>query len=324
MTVWAGVFLLAAVSFDAVADLTQDSQTTALKWLSDMRQAVSGLNYKGEVAYLKDKAVDSFQLFHSAGPGVEQERLIALNTPIREVVREGERVACYFPDTKSVFVENNSGKHSSLLDLPDDMSQLLKNYRLGLHGQEFVASRQAQVVSIEPRDRYRYARLIWVDTDSKLPIKFEMLDEDGQVAEQMVFTSLSVGSGVAPSDLQSSLKDQSGNWKVRQKEVLPLETLNWTLQDVPPGFQMASYTRMMRPPGDRSVEHLLLSDGLSSVSIYIEPLKGELKEHPRKIGAINARTVRIDDFQVTVMGEVPDQTIQAIAKGIRHQSKSPS
>jgi sigma-E factor negative regulatory protein RseB len=78
---------------------------------------------------------------------------------------------------------------------------------------------------------------------------------------------------------------------------------------------------MQRPTGDKSVEHMLLSDGFSSVSIYIEPLKGEFKEHPRKIGAINARTVKIDGFSITVMGEVPEKTIEAIAKGLKHQGR---
>lgn len=305
----------------AYAEGSDKSQTAALQWLTDMRHAVSSLSYKGEVAYLKDKDVGGFQLYHSTIGGNEKERLFSMNTPRREVIRDAEKVACYYPDSKSVFVENKPRNRSSLLEIPEDVAQLASHYRFGLQGQEFIAKRQAQVVSIEPLDNFRYARLIWVDTDSKLPIKFEMLDDDGQVLEQMVFTSLNVGE-ISPADLEASSKADSFQWKVNEKQTLPLDTLDWVLNDVPAGFQMVSYTRMKKPPGDRSVDHILLSDGFASVSIYIEAAKGEAKEHPRKLGTLNSRTRLIDGFQLTVMGEVPARTVEAIAGGIKHRQKS--
>lgn len=314
---------LLMVALKARADLPASSQANALGWLTDMRQAVVELSYRGVVAYLRDKQVESFQLLHSVNAGVEQERLVSMNSPLREVVRNAEKVACYFPDTKTVFVENKPARRSVLLDVPADMTQLARYYRVGLEGQETIARRLSQVVSIEPRDDYRYARIIWVDTESKLPLKFEMLDEDGQTVEQMMFTSLSVVPSIPPQDLDPSVQADSFAWHTSQREVLPLDSLRWTLQKVPDGFQIVSYTRMRRPSGDRSVEHILMSDSLSSVSIYIEEQpEGTVKERPKKVGAIHADSVKINGYLVTVMGEVPAKTVQAIANGLRYQDKT--
>ena len=296
------------------------SAADALNWLTGMRQAIGQSSYKGVVAYLKDKEVQSFQIFHSTMDGVERERLVSMNSPLREVVRSSDKVTCYYPDTKTAFVENKPSKRSMLLELPEDMAGLAKYYQLSLLGQEYVARRLSQMVSIQPRDDFRYARRLWVDMDSKLPLKFELLDGQGQVIEQMVFTSLEVAPAIPAHDLEASTQVDTLNWQVGQREVLPPSSLNWTLENVPEGFRMISYTRLKRAGVEQPVEHLLLSDGFSSVSIYIAENKGEaVKVHPSRIGAINAHSRKIGGYLVTVMGEVPFKTVHVIARGIRHQ-----
>ncbi|BBL76055.1 MucB/RseB C-terminal domain-containing protein [Methylomagnum ishizawai] len=310
--------LLAALGL--VAAPVAPPQAPALGWLTDMRHAVGQRNYKGTVAYLKDKQVESFQLFHAVNGGKEQERLVSMNSPLREVVRDAQKVACYYPETKTVFVENKPSTRSVLLDIPDDLTQLSRDYRVELKGQEYVARRLSQVVDITPLDAYRYARRIWIDTDSKLPLKFEILGEDGQAVEQMVFTSLDLDPSFAGGDLSPSMPIDQFTRQTSQRETLPLDSLHWELHDVPDGFQIVSYSHLQRPPNDRKVEHILLSDGFSSVSIYIEDQKsGPPKEHPKKIGTINAESVKIGDYLATVMGEVPAKTVEAIAHGLRHR-----
>ncbi|MGX2039558.1 MucB/RseB C-terminal domain-containing protein [Methylocaldum sp. MU1018] len=288
-----------------------------------MRQAVIHLNYRGIVAYLKDEHVESFQLFHAFAGGAEQERLVSMNSPLREVVRNAEKVACYFPDTKTVFVENKPSRRSVLLELPEDLKQLSKQYGFKLREQEYVAQRLAQMISIEPRDEFRYARRIWVDLESKLPLKFELISENGQVVEQMMFTSLSIEELIPQSDLDVSTRVDAFTWQIKQREAMPLESLKWALKSVPDGFQMISYTRLIRAPTESPIEHILLSDGFSSVSIYIDESGGDaIGDYQRKVGAINAQSRKIDRYLVTVMGEVPVRTVQAIAGGVHLQASA--
>lgn len=321
-----GLLLWLALAAEAQADKSDSSEGAALRWLTDMRQSLATLSYKGEVAYLKDGQVESFQLFHASKSGQEQERLVSMNRPLREVIRSAGQVACYFPDTKKAFIENKpTGRSSSLVDLPEDLSQLTRYYRVNLQGQEYVARRLSQVVGIEPRDDYRYARLIWVDSESKLPLRFEMLDEDGQTVEQMVFTSVSVVESIPEAELEPSVRVDNFTRQSGQTETLPLDSLPWTLQGVPEGFQIISYSRMKRDPSDRPVDHVMLSDGFSSVSIYIEAKsKGTVKEYPKRVGTLNAHSARIGEYFVTALGEVPPKTVQAIAHGVRYrEGKTP-
>lgn len=299
------------------------SQTDALGWLTSMRQASSQMNYKGIMAYSKNGQVESFQLFHSMREGVERERLVSMNSPLREVIRNAEKVVCYYPETRTAFVENKPSRHSMLLDLPEDLSKLTQYYRFSLQDREYVTNRQAQAISIIPKDDYRYARRIWLDVESRLPLKSELIDETGANVEQMVFTTLDIAARINREELETSIPEDSVKWMVSQREMLSPASLNWSLERVPEGFQMISYTRMKRHGEETPLDHLLLSDGLSSVSIYIDESRTDiLKSHPRKVGALNAASRKIGSYQVTVMGEVPERTVQAIAEGLRYQDPS--
>lgn len=315
------LWLLVTAAFRVGAE--PPTSTAALGWLNDMRHSVATLNYKGVVAYLKNKQVESFQLFHAAHEGIEQERLVSMNSPLREVVRNAEKFACYFPETKTVFIETKPSTRSVLLDLPEDLGQLASHYQVSLGNQEYVMRHLSQVITIQPQDGYRYARQIWVDTTSKLPLKFEMLGEDGQVLEQMVFTSLNIETSIPREDLAPSVPTDHFTQQTSQRETLPVASLHWSLHQVPDGFQIMSYTRIKRPPNNHPVDHILLSDGFSSVSIYIEKHDGTVKEHPKRIGAINAYSLMIDKYLVTVMGEVPGKTVETIANGLHHHEHTP-
>jgi sigma-E factor negative regulatory protein RseB len=294
-------------------------QASGLEWLKDMRHAAISLNYQGVVAYIKDQQVDSFRLYHSFREGKETERLVSMNSPLREVVRSEGTISRYTNQGQQVAVETKVSNGSILLDLPDDPILLTKHYRINLRGQEFVAGQLAQVIALEPYDEYRYTRLIWVGTDSKLPLKFDVLNDDGVSVEQMVFTSISTETEIDQKDLQPSVHSESAVANVSHRAQKPLESLNWTLSDVPEGFQIASYVLLKRPPLDIPVEHILLSDGFSSVSIYIEKRGGAKAGNARNIGAINVDTRLSNGFLLTVMGEVPLKTVKQIAKGLRYK-----
>lgn len=202
----------------AATPQTEPSQTEseALNWLSGMRQAAGQSSYKGIIAFSRNGQVESFQLFHSVTAGIERERLVSMNSPLREVMRNAEKVVCYYPDTKTAFVENKPSRHSILLDLPEDLSQLTRYYRINPGNREYIAQRQAQAISMVPRDDYRYARRIWLDVESRLPLKSELIDESGNNVEQMIFTSLELNPDMAASDLESSIPGNSVKWEFSQ------------------------------------------------------------------------------------------------------------
>ncbi len=307
--------------FIAKEGFATDTESEAKTWLKEAKQAATKLNYRGIVSYMKDNQIESLHVFHGVSNGVEQERLLSVNTPMREVVRTADKVTCYYPDTKSISVDSKPSRQSVLLDLPDDLSELSKHYTFSLGDIEHVAKRPSRVVTIEPRDNLRYGRKLWIDVESKLPLKFEWIDGK-QVVEQLVFSSLSLETSIPPEELMPSTQTD-GTWRTKQHEMLPAESLKWSLDGVPDGYHMISYTRLKRGINNRAIDHILLSDGVSSISIYIDELMSEIfTAQPRKIGAINTYTRKLDKYLVTVMGEAPEKTVQTIGDGIHLQASS--
>ena len=298
-----------------------DDESEAKVWLAAAKQAAGRLNYRGIISYTKNGHIESLHVFHGFRNGLEQERLLSVNTPMREIIRTADKVTCYYPDSKSVSIDAKPSRHSVLLDLPGNLAELSKHYSFSLGDDvEHVACRPARVVTIQPKDDLRYGRKLWIDVENKLPLKFEWLDGSGQVLEETAFNSLSVEDSIPPDELAPSTQIDS-SWKTKQHETLPADSLIWTLDGVPDGFQMISYTRLKRGPNNRVIDHILLSDGVSSVSIYIDELMSEVfTAQPRKVGAINSYTRKLDKYLVTVMGEAPGKTIQAIGNGIHLQN----
>ncbi len=314
------IFLVAAFALAPFQGKAVDSTqypVTGMEWLQVMRQAAGSLNYQGVVAYIKDQQVDSFKLYHQVTEGKERERLVAMNSPFREVLRADGNVARYTADTHQVVVETKPSGQSVLINLPEDTSVLERYYRVNLRGQEYVAGALTQVVALESRDGYRYSRLVWIDTATHLPLKLDVLNEDGLSVEQMIFTTINTKDPIAAQDLQPSVQATSAITQISHRETLPVEGLKWTFKSVPEGFQILSYSMLKRPPLNSPVEHILMSDGFSSVSVYIEKRADHFKPGARKLGAASVDSLMLGDFEVTVMGEVPQKTVALIANGVQ-------
>jgi sigma-E factor negative regulatory protein RseB len=315
------MFVTLVMLLVATKGFPEDNESEAKSWLNAARLAASKLSYRGIVSTMKDNQIESLHVFHGFINGVEQERLLSVNTPMREVIRTADKVTCYYPDAKSVSVDTKPSRQSLLLDLPDDLAELSKHYTFSLGEVEHVARRPSRAVSIGPKDDARYGRKLWIDVESKLPLKFEWLDGK-QVVEQFVFNSLSLENTITTDELTPSTQVDA-TWKTKQHEILPAESLIWTLDGVPDGFHMTSYTRLKRGSNNRAIDHILLSDGVSSISIYIDELMSEIfTAQPRKVGAINSYTRKLDKYLITVMGEAPEKTVQTIGDGI-HIQESP-
>jgi sigma-E factor negative regulatory protein RseB len=308
------VFLASTLVFAA----EEPVDPTVLKWLQDMRQAAGILSYQGTMVYLQDRRMETFQIFHGVIDGVERERMLSTSSPMREIIRNAQKVTCYFPDSKTVAVDQKSTRRSILVDVPENVSALSKLYDFKLGTTMVLAQKQARLISITPKDDMRYSRHLWVDVISKLPLKLELLDGDNQSVEQIVYTELNVHPSLSANSFAATTHPDE-SWNTKEHQLLSAESLQWTLNSVPDGFHLVSYSRLKRGMYNSEIDYILLSDGFASVSIYIDQVKGESTATlPRKLGAVNSVSRRLDDYLITVMGEVPEKTVQAIAAGIRH------
>mgnify|MGYP000647946488 CR=1 FL=1 len=299
------------VSLIASNAFVHASEMTAQQWLEKMSQTMKVMEYQGTIAFFKNGRLDTMKYFHAIENGKAQERLLSLNSPMREVIREAGKVRCVFKDSKRSVVNHHPVSESFIVNLPRDFSNLNTIYRFYELGDESVALRMARVISIEAEDAYRYARNIWIDKTHFLPLKVEVYDLTGATLEQVVFTELSVGSDV-DFITTDSLIDKN---KVKN-DFLAANDASFITNNVPQGFEMAFFTRMDEKGSAKRVEHLLLTDGFSSISIYLEAKDIDVQEGLQTLGSVNSYTHIIDDFQVTAMGEVPAVAVQFVAQGV--------
>ncbi|MGH8474158.1 MAG: MucB/RseB C-terminal domain-containing protein [Methylococcales bacterium] len=304
-------------ALDACAE--DPAEQTAKSLLMEMSQAVKNRNYRGTVVYLRDKEAETMRVFHAQQDGIEKERVVALNSPMREVVRSDKDVTCYLPDARLVYVSRYSSHRSFLVQVPENLESNAHFYDYLLAGREYVIQKEAQIIELRPKDEFRYGRKIWVDLETRLPLKFDLFDENGELVEQMMFTDLEVVDQLPADSLAVSSNINTSDWEVRNGESLADVNSVWAFSGVPEGFKQVFHRRSIMPTDKQAVEHILFSDGFSSVSVYMdEPGKDNIASYHKQWGAIHSYSRLLDGYQVTVLGAVPGKTVQAIGDGVNY------
>jgi len=297
------------------------------QFLLHMTQAMQTLNYQGTVAFLRNGKLEPMKYFHAAHNGVEQERLLSLNSPLREVIRDAGKVSCLYKVTQQLVVDHRPFERSFLVDLPKNLDELDAIYSIDVVGEENIAMLPAYVIAITPKDTLRYARKIWLGKQQFLPLKVVVYGlADGVISdealEQMVFTDLEVTDTLPFVDVR---KPDPGN-PVQNIYKLQAQSSNqagFIASRLPQGFREIFFTRRPMHNSEQPVDHLLLSDGLASVSIYMEHKNSEIQpesyisKNVQSVGAVNFFSRTLGDFELTVMGEVPAETVKLIAEGIK-------
>jgi len=313
---WLGIFWLLAAPLAATAD----EQATVEDLLRRMADAVRLLDYQGTFVYLQNDQLEAMHIAHVQTPDGERERLISLNGGPREVVREDGKVTCTSPDRGSVLVDSGEPKSGIPGIPPLEPGNLSKLYGLRLLGRDRVAGREAIVLGIIPRDRFRYGYRLYLDHETSLPLKSDLMDENGTPLEQIMFTRLEVEQASAvPADSTESPVDQDETPATAgEGESGPgaePDSPRWRFGDLPTGFVVSAHA-MHGESGD--VEHYVLSDGLASLSVFVESGDAEEGlEGDSRMGAVSASGGRVEGFQVTVVGEVPLLTVRKVMHGLK-------
>ncbi len=87
---------------------------------------------------------------------------------------------------------------------------------------------------------------------------------------------------------------------------------------MPGGFKLSVATQSPIAGSETPVEHLVYSDGLATVSVFIEDpnTKAEVSEGFSTMGSTNAFSLTLRGRKVTAVGEVPRQTVRTIASSL--------
>ncbi|HUQ53386.1 MAG TPA: MucB/RseB C-terminal domain-containing protein [Gammaproteobacteria bacterium] len=290
----------------------------ARDWLERMSRAVEDLNYRGTFVHVLDGTAETLHIVHRNADGQSGERIISMDGAGREIVRQGDRVQGIFPDRRIVSFETRNDGSALVSALPSTTSDLEPHYDMKLGGAARVAERGVQMLEIKPRDEFRYGYMLWLDQETAMPLQSQLIDEQGQVVEQILFTEIEIPAEIPAAALEPTI-DTTGFTMLRAAESAPLAAeIPWRAAAVPGGFTLSVATQSPMAGSDTPVEHLVYSDGLATVSVFIEDpkTKAEVGEGFFSVGSTNAYSLTLDGRKVTAMGEVPRQTVRKIASSL--------
>ena len=289
-------------------------------WLSKMNNAVHSLNYSGTYVYINEGQLETMQIVHRKDKDGERERLLSMNGESREIIRQGGRVTCILPADRSVV----TGKHKSATGLPTLMPESAANlkdyYEIEIIGVDRIAGYATVILSILPKDKLRYGYHLWLEKEHGMVLRSDIIDAQGKIMEQMMFTEINLRSPISAAMLEPTVAHDT--FKVvmddsAQAEGTPITNSRWSFRNIPKGFSVTSKVRKKMPMKKNDIEHFVLSDGLATVSVYIEKAgSGQGLEGSTRMGGVNAFGRTLKGHTITVMGEVPKQTVKLIADSV--------
>jgi len=314
-------FVAPVMAADAV------TQQDGLTWLKKMASGSRHLNYSGTFVYRHASQTETSRVVHYVNAaGGEFERLETLDGPAREVIRTNDQVVCYLPEIKTVIIEKR-GKRRFPAMLPDRLTGVSENYAVRMDGMDRVAGYDCQVVVLEPKDKLRYGHHFCAEAGSGLPLRSRTFNEKKEPLESFVFTELTIGGSFNRDKVRSRYAARSRDWKVDHSGFPTGEVSSdtgWVLTQQPTGFK--KLTELKRSIAGRAVmvSHIVYSDGLAAVSVFIEPLpKARIAQSLSHQGAVNIYIRPIADHLVTVLGEAPAATVMQIANSLEFRGIAP-
>ena len=289
-------------------------------WLDRMSAAMNQMSYQGTFVYVRGSDVVTMRITHVVDENGARERLVSLSGAQREVLRDSNGIRWVLGDDQSV-MEDSAFSRGIFPELPlDGEGPAGGSYVLKLGVQGRIAGRAARNLKIIPRDNYRYGYSLWLEMRSGLLLKWELIDSRRKPLATLMFTDIRLGSEVDPAELAPSSRLE----KFRTVEsTLPVGRAgsqgapNWRPSQLPPGFALTAHRRN----GERDeamYEHLVYSDGLAAVSVYVES-QGDSRqpvEGVSKLGTTHAFSRVAEDVTITVVGDVPAVTVELIGNAV--------
>lgn len=323
-------FILAA-SFIVSTAYAEDD---AVSMLNKMDEAVHQLEYSGKLVFIKKgDEPKTLAIEHTLDGAVEKETITPLDASSGKPIESSSRfslntISRITPEMKNVY--------------SFDMGSMSK-----------VAGRPCRIIIARPKDRKRYLQKYCIDQEWGVLLQYSLTNQEHETVERFMFTDFTVyqpspagdrvnvkkasklgevgeiavsaskmaapislavtnshSPSVTPEEEDASLVEKNEKERDNYSE--------WIFDPLPAGFKMVSTAEAEDLQGE---EHIIVTDGLSSVSIFI--MEGRHNQDEGKnqsameSGALNILTQFKDDYTITLLGEVPKVTLQDIFAGIK-------
>lgn len=325
-------------SADAVAaSAAASADMSAL--IRRIQESTRQRNFTGIFVVSSGSHLSSSRIVHICDGKDQVERIEALDGQMRRVFRHNDAIHVFWPGSKTALVEQRDfiGRFPSPLQ-PGEAARL-DMYELQAGGDDRIAGHEAQVVTLRPRDGWRYARRLWIERRTGLLLRSDLLNERGDIIESSAFSELQIGARLQAQPVLQEMNRFDGYRVSRPAYVLSdLAGEGWALRQPIAGFDVQRVVR--RPSGiaasprtppvattlaaassdptpaaaptDGAMLQAIYSDGLSHVSVFIEPYVASQhrRDTPATLGSMTAVSRRLGDWWITAVGAVPTATLQ--------------
>ena len=302
----------------ALVGVAQAQDGPPNEWLDKMASAVQTANYEGTVIRIQNDKVEALKVVHVVADGVVREKVIVQEGNGLEIIRNGNEVQCILPDKQSVLVEEWNDQSALFSSLPTGDIRFGNEYDVSIVREERVAGRKTVLLAIRPHDEYRFGHRIWLDIETGFPLQTKLIAQDGEAIEQVRFADIELGGDIHASALAPSTSTENFRWFTQPKrKVTHIVDSPWQSDQLPSGFRVVSTHEETLSGRDAVVTHILYSDGLANVSVFIEPASDRKIARQSSVGSSTSYSVETDGFRVTAVGEVPAATVEKIATSMR-------
>jgi len=309
------VALLASAPFVAAAQ-----NATPNDWLRDMAEVVADADYEGTVIRRQNGTSEALKIVHKIVDGVVNEKLISQEGNGLEIIRFGDEVHCILPDKKKVLIERWNNQSTLFNSLPNSDASFGAQYNVSIVREGRVAGRAAVLLAIRPHDEFRFGHRLWLDRETAFPLRTDLIDNDGLLIEQIKFADIRIGQPIPTSALSPSVNLDSFTWYAQPaKQTWVDNETDWAAGDLPAGFRLTSSTIEQLPGATATATHIVYSDGLATVSVFVTPKRDKAMARRSSVGSTSAYSIESGDFQITAIGAVPVETVQRIASSMRQQ-----
>lgn len=287
--------------FDCQQLRDKPAPVSPAEWLARSLQAGYCYVFQARAVRISEEGVRTLALSHQIRNGFVHEIASYLDGPPVVYERLGRVV-------HGGLVESQAAGDASL---SATLARIEQYYRLVLGDEERVAGRRGIRLDIEPLDALRYGHRLWLDIETALPLKQVLIDTDGNTLETVQMTEL----------VEPTLAEQEVTFEPQHD----MPAGPWR-----PGWLPAGYTRAplasSRSVPQVALNQRLYSDGLSSFSLFVEPVaEGDPALLPgvHRLGVSSAavRHLQLGErvMQVVVLGELPVRVLGRVAAQIEYQ-----
>jgi sigma-E factor negative regulatory protein RseB len=167
-----------------------------------------------------------------------------------------------------------------------------------------------------------------------MPLQTQLRDSHGRIIEQIVFVSFSRQAHIPDVAFKPAVS--ADGFQVLRSDAVrkgPVteSALVWSAPKLPPGFRMTAHAAQILPGLADPVDHMVFSDGLASVSVFVEVYSSRSSSggdvpvaQSARVGSSSAFSMIIDGHKITAVGEVPPVTVRFIASSVKAQGGSVS